>query len=42
MNRPTPEKHLERDTDNISFLIENKLRSYLKALEKWFTKIVDI
>ena len=38
---PTPQEHQERDNDNKSIIVENKLRSYFEATEKWFTKLKD-
>ena len=41
IDSPTPQEHQERDNDNTSIIVENKLRSYFEATEKWFTKFED-
>ena len=37
-----PQEHQEKDDDNTSIIIENKLCSYFEAIEKRFTKIETI
>ena len=35
------DEHEERDDDNISIIIENKLHAYFEATERWSTQIED-
>ena len=38
----SPQEQQKRYDDNLSIVIENKLRTYFEAIEKWFTKYSTI